>query len=1850
MRGLAAENPSLSAGALFGMGMAGVQPGTPAAKAAHEADQKVQAEKGNWFKRAISVTYKGIKAGGGAILPDVVGDTVNSIAPAIKGVSRGADIGLSAPGQLVQGWVRAGRGNNGDLGFDDLVSRNTWREAAEQTDLRQAHEYIQERGGYLGLATGSTDVDYGSGFFAGGEVGRRAGVKKQAATPERIDGKLPTIGRYLAREVGFEPGNTAYNVMSGLTDAAVMLGTDPTSFLGAAGGRTVAARAARQSFSGEASKGFDAAAAAAKVDEGLVATRSQQVDVTGLGRDQILAQAGALTGIRNTVNSDRALEWLTTSRQGTTVVEYLSRLGPNDFEKAWKATGGKVPADVLLQLTSREMTKDEVIAILGPTLGRTKTTGDKFGVDAVGQAQVGMGGLGTLATAKFKQSVRSVRAFGAMPERVLRKDDLDETLRNAHEFMNTALLKDTDVIKRGDRLVNRSTIMRRLAEVNGEEGMLEVAEDMMALGASKAASAFGVPQDKLDKLFRLYSEQTTGNRLYWQEQVVVNGEKAWVNKAFSRPGEKPTFKSGDETRPVPHLAAQFLDNSIPLPDVREIRREMSRYRNILNLPGVQPSLTTLNMLQEKMFKPFVLLRPAFTVRNQIDEQFRPAGVGMASLFSHPVQYLQWVMDDTEGMGRMLAKASGGRFASRGQTFGPEGQAFDELAERTRQAREAYKDAQRGGDLDLIAETKAAYEQSKKAVQSVTPFSDEVSEYTRAATGGAGNWRNMGYAQVNGNQVFRLEDSDYSRALGEGLHLLYNDPLVRRIVLDNDLDTIKQEWWQGSLTKYRTSLAQRDERMSYLNDEIGAARYVEDTVEFMRQFIGDSPELREAVRTGRIGDVPLTQGDTLTISARAIQKLDELKGVEGYQGPDGVIGSRVIKGGEDVSKWDQATNAMFYRLADQPTRVLARSPAFRQRYYKRMEDLIGFMDDSAASAAITAAQKAKLPAKDIKRLQAKRKPGGTLTWDEADLVAKGDALDFTNKLFYTLHHRNQFLDAARLIFPFGEAFKNSAVMYSKIVAGNPVLPYRLTQVIEGSRDADLNGDGKGFFYCVDDQTEALTSRGWLPHSQITEDDLLLTIDPASDEIRWEKPGGIHRFDYDGDLVRWQSGRIDALTTSSHRWLVEDWRIARPPRTTRRNAGTEGRRFRRTHEIGVSHQLVVGGGTPNSFAETATHSDEMVELIGWVVTEGYYTKRVGKNDTSVRVYQDEAANPEKTHRIRLLAKHFSTEGRTSEHHSRGTYRMFYFGKGIGSRIREIAPDKRLTPEFLRSLTHEQARLLYRTLIDGDGTCNKHGHESWAQSDVGRIAGFQMLTAMLGVRTRVLPSHTAGHSTVSVYRNRYTRIREGQSRTEAYAGIVWCPSLSTGMWMARRNGFTYWTGNTDEQTGEEMFGFPGSATLLRAVGLGGAGQMRAPVGNLNILGTSVVPGFGPAVQISAAMVLPDEADFNGVREFLSPYGDRTVEGGAFESFFPAWLQKWRTATDLASPAQQRAFANSTKDWMGYLASTGDYNLQDPEGQRQLLNDAKSKARSTWFVRGLAQFVAPSPPSPEFVAYDKDGRLLTQFRLAEEYRRIQTEQDEAGTPEATDRIFIETFGEQAVLAIIPNTKPGEDKSPLPPNREALEFYQRNKGAAQRFPGVFGLFAPDPEAAEFDFVTYNRQLSSGERVVITPQEAIKRANQKVARMIVNQANAAVEQVAPRGEDGRPKPTKEQRAALTELKAKLSEDFPGYSVAFSNDTPALLEDLKRAAKDPELGKTPAGEALNVYLQARDMAEEAAQAQFGSGWRQSNKAASIRAAMRMLGEQLSDDFVGFRNIYERVLEREMAQDDPVAPEQEEAVAR
>jgi hypothetical protein len=87
----------------------------------------------------------------------------------------------------------------------------------------------------------------------------------------------------------------------------------------------------------------------------------------------------------------------------------------------------------------------------------------------------------------------------------------------------------------------------------------------------------------------------------------------------------------------------------------------------------------------------------------------------------------------------------------------------------------------------------------------------------------------------------------------------------------------------------------------------------------------------------------------------------------------------------------------------------------------------------------------------------------LSLEEASFAAKAFAMEETKRVFYNAAEVNNFTDIMRIAIPFGPAWGEAMRFYGKEVITKPNRAKNLAVSVQGVRDADPDGDGRGFFY-------------------------------------------------------------------------------------------------------------------------------------------------------------------------------------------------------------------------------------------------------------------------------------------------------------------------------------------------------------------------------------------------------------------------------------------------------------------------------------------------------------------------------------------------------------------------------------------------------------------------------------------------------------------------------------------------------------------------------------------------------------------------------------------------------------------
>lgn len=341
------------------------------------------------------------------------------------------------------------------------------------------------------------------------------------------------------------------------------------------------------------------------------------------------------------------------------------------------------------------------------------------------------------------------------------------------------------------------------------------------------------------------------------------------------------------------------------------------------------------------------------------------------------------------------------------------------------------------------------------------------------------------------------------------------------------------------------------------------------------------------------------------------------------------------------------------------------------------------------------------------------------------------------------------------------------------------------------------------YCVDINTEALTDRGWMSINEISENDQILSYTDGN--LKWSKIKSIYRGDYNGLMHKMTLQGFDSLVTPGHKFVTE-------------------RGLVKAEHLKETDKLVLLGNAVVDITP-AVYTDEFVELIGWIVTEGCYQKGRNNKFGCISVYQNKGIYADRMRDCLTKLNYKFSENKEKNI-------CFRISAESSRNVESIFKEKNLNMKFIMSLTSNQRQLLIETMIDGDGW-RTNGYKRYCQKDPAHVNLFQAVCAISGIRSNShLVDGVSFGKPVTYYninlfteKKNTTRVEcvnfhggknNGRNRTTGrgkeshpnypttqYNGKVWCPETEYGSFVARRSGGVFLTGNTynDEMKGQAI-----------------------------------------------------------------------------------------------------------------------------------------------------------------------------------------------------------------------------------------------------------------------------------------------------------------------------------------------------------------------------------------------------------------------------------------------------------------
>ena len=229
-------------------------------------------------------------------------------------------------------------------------------------------------------------------------------------------------------------------------------------------------------------------------------------------------------------------------------------------------------------------------------------------------------------------------------------------------------------------------------------------------------------------------------------------------------------------------------------------------------------------------------------------------------------------------------------------------------------------------------------------------------------------------------------------------------------------------------------------------------------------------------------------------------------------------------------------------------------------------------------------------------------------------------------------------------------------------------------------------------------------------------------------------------------------------------------------------------------------------------------DVASLLGWIWTDGGFDN----TGNGVRIWQSESANPEKVKEIDELMSKTVINHKRYDRDRIYTYKevnkdvsetCWFFTGEMSVVVRNFLPNKKLSWDLIWKMSIDEKIAFYEASMKGDGS-----GMTFYQKDENDLLIFQSLCHLIGKQGRL--GTKKKKKCVHIHNNPTTELQNRHlksTKTVQYEGLVWCVSVDTGAFVAKKNGKIFITGNS---------GFPKSLDVSKAIDKA-AGAEREVVG---------------------------------------------------------------------------------------------------------------------------------------------------------------------------------------------------------------------------------------------------------------------------------------------------------------------------------------------------------------------------------------------------------------------------------------
>ncbi len=284
---------------------------------------------------------------------------------------------------------------------------------------------------------------------------------------------------------------------------------------------------------------------------------------------------------------------------------------------------------------------------------------------------------------------------------------------------------------------------------------------------------------------------------------------------------------------------------------------------------------------------------------------------------------------------------------------------------------------------------------------------------------------------------------------------------------------------------------------------------------------------------------------------------------------------------------------------------------------------------------------------------------------------------------------------------------------------------------------------GYDCYLDSSTEFLTKEGFKKYDEITEHDLIGTVNPVTKSIEFQKYSERIKKPFNGKMYHGETQNTAFTVTGNHRMFVSN--VKRSNGTKYIEEKSDWHYISLENMINDYQSYYHILSTIENNNEDYDISDDYLKLLGCYMSEGSFLRYKG-NPKGISISQLENGRLckyiDSINEFEIKKYSYMRDGKNEL-----TYNLYNtkLANEVFELCGEYESSKRMIP-FVTELSKRQANLLLDVMISGDGTNRKYSDIYYTSSPL-MTSGFQVLALMAGKLTKIW-NYLDKHGTNQIY----------------------------------------------------------------------------------------------------------------------------------------------------------------------------------------------------------------------------------------------------------------------------------------------------------------------------------------------------------------------------------------------------------------------------------------------------------------------------------------------------------------------